>query len=333
MERLKKKGRGVVGAFRGALAVLGACAILTTGLVEASAEVIDRIVAQINGEIITLYELEEAALPFIVQEGRSPAALNRPGQREQLLGEVLEGMIDRILVRQEAKEQGIIVSSREVDAWLAETMAQQGVTEAQFRQMIGQYGITFEDYRQIIEDNLIQMRVMQMRARGAAVPEAEVESIYRRRYGGEEAERFVEFRQILLVPDESRGGLQGAMQAAQELRERIEAGESFEDLAAAESQGPGAAQGGYMGEFRRGQLEQSFEELVFSLPEGVLSGPVESAFGVHLIEILNVEERVSDEVERRKAEIRARLQQREMERQMDSFLKTLRTRAFIDVRY
>ncbi len=299
----------------------------------ASADVIDRIVAQVNEEIVTLYELEEAALPFLIQQGQNPQILTNDARRAALLEEVLEDLVDRILVQQEADKEGVQIAEQEIDQWMAQTRQQQGLTEPQFRQMIAQYGIDYEDYRQIIRDNLMRMRVLQMRARGGGVSESEVESVYRRRYGGDMTERYVEVRHILLVPDQSTGGEAGARERAAQLRERIEEGESFEEIAEANSQGPGASDGGYLGSFRRGQLDESFEEVIFSLPEGELSQPIATPFGIHLIEILSVEERAGENVEQRKGEIRAWLQQRQMERQMESFLQTLRARAFVDIRY
>lgn len=299
----------------------------------ASAGVIDRIVAQVNEEIVTLYELEEAALPFLIQQGQNPQLLTNEARRAALLEEVLEDLVDRILVQQEADKEGVQIAEQEIDQWMAQTRQQQGLTEPQFRQMIAQYGIEYEDYRQIIRDNLLRMRVLQMRARGGGVSESEVESVYRRRYGADMTERYVEVRHILLVPDQATGGEAGARERAAELRERIEGGESFEEIAEANSQGPGASDGGYLGSFRRGQLDESFEEVIFSLPEGELSQPIATPFGIHLIEILSVEERAGENVEQRKGEIRAWLQQRQMERQMESFLQTLRARAFVDIRY
>ncbi len=321
-----------VQAFIAGLAFAG----LFLGATSATADevVIDRIVAQINEEIITEYELEQAALSFLIQQGVHPQVLDNPRQRRQVMEETLEDLINRILVEQEAARLGIEIAQEEIDLWIADTRSQQGLSEEQFRQMIGQYGISFEDYEQIIADNLLQMRLMQMRSRGAAVSESEVEAMYRRRYGAQTTEVFREIRHILIVPDPETGGVEGAMEIATDLREQILAGEDFGALADQYSQGPGAGAGGMLGRFRRGQLESSFEDIAFAIAVGELSEPVETSFGIHLIEVLSEEESAGGEnVERRKAEIRAWLQQQAMERQLTTLLSTLRTRAFVDVRY
>ena len=73
-------------------------------------------------------------------------------------------------------------------------------------------------------------------------------------------------------------------QEVEELRERIVAGESFEDIAREYSQDPGSAkQGGDLGLVQRGVMVKPFEEAVFLLQEGGLSEPVKTTFGFHLI--------------------------------------------------
>ncbi len=90
------------------------------------------------------------------------------------------------------------------------------------------------------------------------------------------------------------------------LRARIVAGESFEDLAREHSEDPGSAsQGGALGGFPRGVMDPAFEETAFSLEIGVLSEPVRTPFGFHLIKVTSIEpggakpfEEVRDELRR-----------------------------------
>ncbi len=300
-----------------------------------SANVIDRIVAQVNDEIITLYEVEEAALPYLVQYGQNPAVLQDEQRREQILSDVLEDMVDRILIEEEAERMEIRVSEEQIDEWMEMTAQQQNMTEPQFRQAIGQYGIEYEEYRQIVRDNLMRMQIVQRRSGTGGVSESEVESTYRRQYGSpDEMEQRIEVRHILLIPDQIPGGEQEAVERIEKMRAQIQSGEAtFGELAEAHSQGPGADDGGHVGTFGRGELAASFEEVAFAQEVGVLSGPEHTEFGVHLIEVLDSQEMQSPEVAQRKQQIRAQLQEQAMERQMESFVTTLRSRAFIDVRY
>jgi len=99
-----------------------------------------------------------------------------------------------------------------------------------------------------------------------------------------------------------------------EVRKRITGGESFEAVAKEVSQDPGsAAQGGSLGEIEPGIMDPAFDKAAFALKPGVVSEPVRSRFGFHLIEVdsvtpaqvkpfAEVRDQLRTEVARRKAE-------------------------------
>lgn len=70
---------------------------------------------------------------------------------------------------------------------------------------------------------------------------------------------------------------------AVKLREKIEGGKSFADAAAMYSECPSGASGGDLGFFGRGVMVKPFEDAAFGLEKGVVSQPVETQFGWHLI--------------------------------------------------
>lgn len=70
-----------------------------------------------------------------------------------------------------------------------------------------------------------------------------------------------------------------------DLKEQIEAGADFADVARQHSQCPSGRRGGELGEFGRGQMVAEFEEVVFSAAVGEVQGPIRTQFGYHLIEV------------------------------------------------
>lgn len=73
--------------------------------------------------------------------------------------------------------------------------------------------------------------------------------------------------------------------ACEELKNQIEAGADFAEVARGHSDCPSGQRGGELGEFAPGQMVREFDEVVFSAEVGKVHGPVKTQFGYHLIEI------------------------------------------------
>jgi peptidyl-prolyl cis-trans isomerase C len=69
-----------------------------------------------------------------------------------------------------------------------------------------------------------------------------------------------------------------------DIQQRLAAGEEFSALATQFSECPSKANGGNLGEFGPGQMVKPFEELAFALPVGAIGGPVQTQFGLHMIQ-------------------------------------------------
>jgi peptidyl-prolyl cis-trans isomerase C len=72
-----------------------------------------------------------------------------------------------------------------------------------------------------------------------------------------------------------------------ELKDKIDAGEDFGDVARAHSNCPSKAQGGDLGQFSPGMMVKEFDAVVFSADINSLQGPVKTQFGYHLLEVTN----------------------------------------------
>ncbi len=85
-----------------------------------------------------------------------------------------------------------------------------------------------------------------------------------------------------------------ALARAQELKKQLDGGANFETLARAESDGPSRQAGGSLGEISRGDVAPAFETIAFTAAPGLVSAPVETAFGYHLIRVNKAPTRSSD---------------------------------------
>ena len=144
---------------------------------------------------------------------------------------------------------------------------------------------------------------------------------------------YITVSHVLIIPSEDTPqGRATALQRAEAVREKILAGDKFEDVARQESDGPSAKTGGKIGTYRRGELDADFENAAFALEENRLSEIVRTKYGYHVILVSKIEERENPDIEERKDEIRGELRQVATDRQLQSYMQGLRERAFVEVK-
>lgn len=115
------------------------------------------------------------------------------------------------------------------------------------------------------------------------------------------------------------------------LRERIVNGDSFEDLARANSADLSAAKGGDLGWLNQGDTVPEFQRAMNELAPGEISGPVQSPFGWHLIQV--VERRMQDFSEERKRNAaRTALRTRKADEAYNDWLRRIRDSAYVEIR-
>ncbi|MBD0356855.1 MAG: peptidyl-prolyl cis-trans isomerase, partial [Rubrobacter sp.] len=109
---------------------------------------------------------------------------------------------------------------------------------------------------------------------------------------------------------------------AEEVKQQLEAGGNFEELASEYSQDPGSREnGGDLGCQPQGGFVPEFDEAAFEAEEGRILGPVESDFGFHLIEVTEIQEEEATPLEDAAPEIEAQLSQRQQATEFDAWIR------------
>ena len=135
------------------------CAGLALG---APATQVNKIAAKVNGQIITMYDLQKRAIPELAQARVNP---NDSAKTRPILEKTLDAMIMDILVQQEAKRLNISVSKRELDDEITLMMQGRGMTKEQFEKQLAQQKITPAELRKNTETRLLGQKVMGMEVR------------------------------------------------------------------------------------------------------------------------------------------------------------------------
>ena len=250
----------------------------------AQAEVINRIVATVDDEPITLYELRS----FGKAPGQQGLFMPQGGAAGMSDRDVLEVLIMNKLISKEVEAQGIQAKDEDIDNYIERIKGQSNLSDEQFKTALAAQGMTYDSYRQQVSGEIERALLVnkEIASRVNVTPQ-DVERYYQENGSDYSQAEQVHVRHIFL-PLSANGSHEDdkeVMAQAEDIRKRAAAGEDFGKLADEFSHGPGAGQGGDLGYFKKGQMAKEIDEVAFSLKTGEISQPFRAGSGVHLIKV------------------------------------------------
>ena len=282
--------------------------------------VIDRVVAVVNDEIITLSDLQREDLKKI------------GAARDEHLR--LEDLIDKKLQLVAAKKNGIDVTELELADALAEIMKRNSMDRAKFDAELATEGLTYDQYRSELREQIALSRVFNKYVRsGLILDETELRAYYERNQKVYALPEEIRVRQIFIkLPDRATPAqTAAARERARTAFERARKGEDFALLVRELSESENAAAGGDLGFMRRDHALPEIEQATRPLKPGEIAGPLQFASGYHIIRLEEVRTPVLP-FERVKEEIQTTLYQQKLENTYRTWLQTLRSNSHIENR-
>ena len=260
-------------------------AILTSAF--SQKELIEKVVAQVGGEIVILSELEEQFALVSERQGNVPAEARCV---------ILDNLLTQKLLVNQAKLDSVEVGDEEVEAQLNARIEQileyMGGDLNQFQEYYGQTVTEVKDaFREDLRNQLLSDRMRGQVMQSVTVTPSEVKRFFRKipRDSLPYFDSEVEVGEIVMKPRVNKEQRKKAIDKLNELRRRIiEGGEDFAELASIYSDDPGSARmGGDLGWTKRGKFVPEFEATAYKLDENEISEIVESEFGFHLIQLIS----------------------------------------------
>lgn len=248
---------------------------------------VDRIVAVVDKEVVTLSELRERVAETERQLRREGVPLPEPGILER---QVLERLVLLKAQLQLARDSGIRVDQVQVDRALERIAENNKLALPEFRQALERDGIAFERFRDEVRDQIILTRLREREVDDKIqVSESEIDLYLEER--GNAPDEGVEYHiahVLVRVPEQaSPDRVEASRARAEKVRADALAGGDFAKLAAGYSDGPDALKGGDMGWRERDRLPELFTEAVKSLAPGDVSEVLRSPAGFHVLKLLD----------------------------------------------
>jgi peptidyl-prolyl cis-trans isomerase SurA len=308
------------------LAQLGLLILSQSGGGERS--LVDRIVAVVNEEVITLSELETAEKPFMAI---NPTA----DKKKKLRRDMLDQLISERLLSEQVKEAKLKVTQEEVERAIDDIVRQNSISREQLQQAVEARGMSMSQYRHDLEKQLVRLKLVDLKVRAkVVVPESDIRAEYDKMKANAPKEELISIRHVFFRWGESPDPAEKTrvMESAKKARKRVAGGEDFAKVAKEISQGPTASTGGELGQMSVKSLLPELARGLKDLKDGEISAPIETANGVHVVRVEGREQKPPKTYAEVKTQIYQGLYQKEVERQMKLWVTELRGQAAIDVR-
>lgn len=258
-------------------------AMTVSAVLHAAPQMIDRVVAVVDDDIIMESELEQRIKTVGVQNNQ-----NELPEAGTLREQVLERMITESVQLQMADRAGIRISESQLDDAMGRIAAQNGMSLTEFQQAMASEGVSFAYAREQIRNEMRISRVQQYQVgERIQITDQDIDYFLASDIGRIASAAEYKLRHILIsvrsgaAPQEYKEAEAKADKLVAELRD----GADFAKTAMAESQGRTALNGGDMGWRKDAQLPSIFADIAPKMSVGDVSEPIRTASGFHIIKL------------------------------------------------
>lgn len=253
-------------------------------LVQAQSSYIDSIIAIVEDDVITNSELRTEVTQ--IRQDYSAKGRHLPASKS-LNGQVLELMISKSILVQEAKRRGVVITDTQLNNTMQNLAKRNNKTLAQFRNALLSQGTDYNDFREEVKNEMIINTLKSSYSRqNTDITDQEVDDFITRN-GAETSSLEYKLSHILIaLPDgASTEQVTQARKKTDEIIQQLNDGESFSQMASQHSAGSNAIEGGDLGWRKLAEVPSLFTNIIQHIEEGQFSDPLRSASGFHIVKL------------------------------------------------
>lgn len=288
-----------------------------------SAETVDRIVAIVDGDIITLTQLNKETERY---RKNIETSENSNEKKKELIDQtnqkMMESLIDQSLTQQEAKKYKIEVTEADVDGAIENVKRIKSMSKEALENAIEQEGLTFTEYRETLKKQILQARLINYAVKSkVVVTEAEIRKLYETNVEKFAGNRKYHLRNILL---KDKGKID-------EIKKKLEDKEDFSELAKQYSQAPNASDGGELGAFDISSFSTGIKDSIGVLKKGEHTDVIQTAQGFQIFFVVDIEQGETRTFEQARDEIYETLYREQVTKKFETWLDSLKKKAHIKI--
>ncbi|EHL17914.1 hypothetical protein HMPREF9628_00512 [Peptoanaerobacter stomatis] len=239
-------------------------------------------------------------------------------------GEILNKVIEDKIISQEAKKQGITADESKVKEYFEQSKKSIDENET-LKKYYEDNKIDDNFINSMIREDVIKMALQDKYAKENGVTQEEVDKYYEEHKSEYSSEKVKASHIIILTTengkDMSAEKQEEAKKKIDEIYEKIQAGESFEELAKQYSQDGSKNSGGDLGYFSKGEMVKEFSDVAFNMNIGEISKPFKTQFGYHIVKVTDKKSETEEEKAKAKEYIKSILQEQKFSKYIENLKK------------
>ncbi|MCM2280525.1 MAG: peptidylprolyl isomerase [Bdellovibrionaceae bacterium] len=299
-----------------------------------TAEVLERIVAIVNNEIITQTDIDKYTSRLKNNGLTDDLLIPDDATKQSVLTDrekLLHKMIDERLIDSEIKRQNLQVPIERVEQEIRTIAKRNNVSREQLQSEITARGVSFSEYQDFLKTGLERQALIEKAVTSKIkLSEQDVLNHYAQT-SKNASDQTYEYTLAHALFLKQKGGAEAARQRAELFLRRLKEENNFEKLAGEMSEDPNFEAGGLLGTFKTGEFIKELDLAARGLNTGEVSGVVETKTEFHVLKVLSKKLIPDPKFELEKEKIHQALYEQAYKRQLQSWLEQLRVDAFIRI--
>jgi peptidyl-prolyl cis-trans isomerase SurA len=302
-------------------------------VVNSPAEISNRVVAMVNNDVITLYELNNRIRELT---GKSSDEIKAQDEEQfiEIRRQTLDDLITKKIAQEQVQELKIQISEEDIDSYIENIKKANKLTQEDLIAGLKQEGITLEGYRKEIREEMERSELIDYEVKSKAVIlEDQLLKYYQGHLDEYKVEERVQIAGIFLMikDQDNKDELAELTKKGEDILARLKNGEDFGALAKEYSQGPGADEGGELGEYKGDEIDPELKKVIDGLSEGNISNLITGESGIQIIKLIKRAGGNIKPFEEVKSKINETIYNEELNKRYSVWIKDLREKSYTKI--
>ncbi|MBU8911202.1 MAG: SurA N-terminal domain-containing protein [Desulfobacterales bacterium] len=288
-----------------------------------SADVIDRIVAIVNNDIVTLVQLSRESAPYMKNiESSGYPDEKKKEMMQDINKKILTALIDQSLTRQEASKYQINVSDTEITNALENVKKAKALNQEEFEYALNQEGLTLKEYRENVKKQILQGKLINYAVKSKVIiTESDIKKRYESNAEKYSGKKKYHLRNILMDNEDE----------IKEIKKKLDKNKEFITLAKKYSIASNALDGGDLGRFDINNFSENIKDSISKLDKGGFTNVITTAQGFQIFYIEDIVLEGAKTLEQAQDEIHESLYREQVDKKFETWLESLKKKAHIKI--